>query len=49
MVIGDLNAEINLECMKLFCETYHLSSVIKVPMCYKNPEKPSCIDLLLTN
>ena len=49
MVIGDLNAEINLECMKLFCETYDLSSLIKVPTCYKNPEKPSCIDLLLTN
>ena len=49
MVIGDLNAEINLECMKLFCETYNLSSLIKVPTCYKNPEKPSCIDLILTN
>ena len=49
MVIGDLNAEINLECMKLFCETYDLSSLIKVPTCYKNPEKPSCIDLILTN
>ena len=47
MVIGDLNA--NLECMKLFCETYELSSLIKVPTSYKNPEKPSCIDLLLTN
>ena len=49
MVIRDLNAEINLECMKLFCETYDLSSLIKVPTCYKNPEEPSCIDLLLTN
>ena len=49
MVIGDLNAEINLECMKLFCETYDLSSLIKVPTCYKNLEKPSCIDLILTN
>ena len=48
-VIGDLNAEINLECMKLICETYDLSSLIKVPTCCKNPEKPSCIDLLLTN
>ena len=34
--------------MKLFCETYDLNSFIKVPTCYKNPEKPSCIDLLLT-
>ena len=49
MVIRDLNAEVNLECMKLFCETYDLSSLIKVPTCYKNPEQPSCIDLLLTN
>ena len=50
MVIGDLKAEVNLECMKLFCKTYDLSSLIKVPTCYKNPEKPSCIDLLvLTN
>ena len=50
MVIGDLKAEVNLECMKLFCETYDLSSLIKVPTCYKNPEKPSCTDLLvLTN
>ena len=37
MVIGDLNAKINLEYMKLFCETYDLSSLIKVPTCYKNP------------
>ena len=35
--------------MKLFCETYDLSSLIKVLMCYKKPEKPSCIDLLLIN
>ena len=48
MVIGDLNPEVNLECMKHFCETYNLSSLIKVPTCYKNPEKPSSIDLLLT-
>ena len=49
MVIGDLSAEVNLKCMKLFCETYDLSSLIKVTTCYKNPKKPSCIDLLLTN
>ena len=35
--------------MKLFCETYDLSSLIKVLTCYKNPEKPSCTDLLLIN
>ena len=34
---------------KTFLSTYDLRSLIKVPTCYKNPVKPSCIDLLLTN
>ena len=46
MVIGDLNVEVNQECMKFFCETYDLSSLIKVPTFYKNL---SWIDLILTN
>ena len=49
MVIEGLNAEVNQECMKHFFETDDLNSFIKVPTCYKNPEKPSCIDLLLVN
>ena len=49
MVIGDLNAEVNMECRKRFCKTYDLNSLIKILTCYKNLEKPSCIDLLLTN
>ena len=35
--------------MKSFCESYNLTSLIKQPTCFKNPEKPSCIDLTLTN
>ena len=27
----------------------NLKSLIKVPTCYKNPENPSCIDLILTS
>ena len=49
MIIGVLNAEVNLECMKHSFETYDLISLIKEQMCYKSLEKPSCIDLLLTN
>ena len=30
-------------------DTYDLKSLIKEPICYKNPENPSCIDLILTN
>ena len=40
MVIGDRNAEVNLEFMKSFCETYELSRLIKVPACYKKWENP---------
>ena len=35
--------------MKTFCESYTLSSLIKKPTCYKNPQNPSYIDLILTN
>ena len=35
--------------MKSFCENYNLKSLIKQPPCYKNPNKPSCIDLILTS
>ena len=32
-----------------FCDTYDLRSLITEPICYKNPENPTCIDLILTN
>ena len=35
--------------MRHFCESYNLKSLIKVPTCCKNPEIPSCIDLILSN
>ena len=35
--------------MKDFCLNYNLKSLICVPTCFKNPDNPSCIDLILTN
>ena len=35
--------------MKHFCDIYHLKNLVNVPTCYKNPLKPSCIDLFQTN
>ena len=35
--------------MDSFCAVYHFKSLIKELTCYKNPEKPTCIDLILTN
>ena len=48
-MIGGFNSDVNQSCMKAFCESYNLSSLIKEPTCYKNSKYPSCIDLILTN
>ena len=48
MVIGDLNSELSEMAMSEFCETYDLQNLVKDPTCYKNPSKPTCIDLILT-
>ena len=29
--------------------TYHLKDIIKQKTCYKNPDRPTCINLILTN
>ena len=48
-VLGDFNAGIEETTMKSFCESYNLTNQIKQPTCFKNPEKPFCIDLILTS
>ena len=49
LVIGDLNSEISEIAMSEFCKKYNLQKLVKDPTCYKNPSKPTCIDLILTN
>ena len=44
MIIGDFNVEANTSAMSLFSDTDNLKNLIKEPTCYKNPNKPSCID-----
>ena len=48
-IMGDFNVEIDDPKMQTFCEVYNFKSLIKQPTCYKNPVKPSCNDLMLTN
>ena len=48
-IVGDFNSEMTECAMKNFCRAYHLLNLIKDPTCFKNPDKPSCIDLLLTH
>ena len=49
ILIRDFNGEISDSHRDSFCAIYHLKSLIREPTCYKNPEKPTCIDLRLTN
>ena len=35
--------------MSSFCDTFDLTSLIKEPTCYKYPDYPPCINLILTN
>ena len=49
LLLGDFNVGVDENHMKSFCENYDLKSLIKQPTCYKNPDCPTCIDLILTN
>ena len=50
ILLGDfINSCMDDSPMIGFCETYKLRNLVKHPTCFKNPENPSCIDLLLTN
>ena len=49
LLMGDFNAEPHDHFLMDFCDVYNLKNLIKVPTCFKNPEKPTSIDLMLTN
>ena len=48
LILGDFNVGIDEPHMGSFCETCNLTNLIKQPTCYKNPDNPTCIDLILT-
>ena len=41
--------EANDSAISVFSDTYDLKILTEERTCYKNPNKPSCIDLILTN
>ena len=47
--MGDFNSEPTDDELQEFCNLFNLKNLVKEPTCYKNPEKPSCIDLILTS
>ena len=49
IVLGDFNTEMTNSHMEEFCSVYNFKSLIKDPTCFKNTEKPTTIDHILTN
>ena len=49
LIISDFNVEPNEANMKAFCSQYKLKSLNKEATCFKNVNKPSCIDFFLTS
>ena len=49
LLIGDFNSEMSERSIHDFCNVYNLESLSNTPTCFKNPENPSRVDLLLTN
>ena len=48
-LLGNFNSEPFENAMIEFCKAHKLKNLVKGATCNKNPEKPSCIDLILTN
>ena len=50
VLLGDFSTcVVDDDALQLFWKFYSLYSLIKQSSCFKNPENPSCIDLILTN
>ena len=49
VLLSTFNGCVNDEALQTFCKSYSLHSLIKQPTCFKNPENPSRIDLILTS
>ena len=47
--MGDFNSEMSEASMNSFCNLYNLKCLVQEPTCYKNHERPPCIDLVISN
>ena len=49
ILLGDLNSEPTESAVRDFCQSYDCKNLLKDNTCFNNPEKPSYIDLIITN
>ena len=49
ILLDDFNVKVKEKNIPDFMSTYNLKSLVKQKTCFKNPDNPSCIDLILTN
>ena len=49
ILLDDLNSEATESAVRDFCQIYGCENLIKDNTCFKNPEKLSCTDLIVTN
>ena len=49
ILLGDFNVELKEKNISDFMSTYNLKSLVKQKTYFKNPDNPSCIDIILTN
>ena len=49
ILLGDFNDEVEEKNLPNFMSVHNLETFIKQRTCFKNPENPACIDLILTN
>ena len=49
ILLGDFSVEPNEKHVKDFSLIYNYKNITWDKTCYKNPENPNCIDLMMTN
>ena len=49
ILLGDVNVEVEEKNLSNFVSVHNLKTFIKQKTCFKNPENPTCIDLILRN
>ena len=48
ILLGDFSNEPEEKSMSNFLDTYHLKNIVKQKTCFKNPDRPTCSNLILT-